>query len=139
MHLHTRQHYEHVSGKGLGGTGQNPGGVNSQPKRKGKKFSSRALLKKSNVMLWSMNFLGYIIIFYFKILETVSKALFFIFWDEAERRTTYLHLVKNQNNSINSKQATQKAANIWGIVSEMSSILLAWLTQTKWEAYGSAQ
>lgn len=56
MHLHTRQHYEHVSGKGLGGTDQNPGGVNSQPKRKGKKFSSRALLKKSNVMLWSMNF-----------------------------------------------------------------------------------
>lgn len=45
------QHYEHVSGKGLGGTDQNPGGVNSQPKHKGKKFSSRALLKKSNVML----------------------------------------------------------------------------------------
>lgn len=60
----------------------------------------------------------------------MSKALFFIFWDEAGR-TTYLHLVKNQNNSINSKQATQKAANIWGIINEMSSIPLAWLTWTK--------
>lgn len=59
----------------------------------------------------------------------MSKALFFIFWDEA--RTTYLHLVRNQNNSINSKQAAQKAATICGIVNDMSSIPLAWLTRTK--------
>lgn len=60
----------------------------------------------------------------------MSRALFFIFWDEAGR-----YLVKNQNNSINSKQSTQKAASIWGTVNEMSSILLAWLTRTKWQAY----
>lgn len=44
----------------------------------------------------------------------MSEALFFIFCDEAGR-TTYLHLVKNQNNSINSKQATQKTASIWAL------------------------
>jgi hypothetical protein len=61
-------------------------------------------------MLRSNNFWIISSFFNFKILETVSKALFFIFWDEAGR---YLHLVKNQNNCINSKQATQKATNIW--------------------------
>lgn len=61
-------------------------------------------------MLWSKNFWIISLFFNFKILQTVSKALFFIFWDEAGR---YLHLVKNLNNCINSKQATQKATTIW--------------------------